>query len=70
MDGRGAHFDHTDSKGNAWTLVWPRGTPLVATRHEAASLLRYHERTIRRLIERGELRAVGQVGCAGLRWRI
>jgi excisionase family DNA binding protein len=33
---------------------------LQVTIREAATLLRYHERTIRRLIERGELRAVGQ----------
>jgi excisionase family DNA binding protein len=34
--------------------------PLQVTIHEAATLLRYHERTIRRLIARGDLRAVGR----------
>jgi excisionase family DNA binding protein len=34
--------------------------PLQVTIREAAELLRYDERTVRRLIERGELRAVGQ----------
>lgn len=38
----------------------PTLEPLQVTIREAATLLRYHERTIRRLIERGELRAVGQ----------
>jgi excisionase family DNA binding protein len=40
--------------------IRPTLEPLQVTIREAATLLRYHERTIRRLIERGELRAVGQ----------
>jgi excisionase family DNA binding protein len=34
--------------------------PLQVTIREAAQLLRYDERTIRRLVERGELAAVGR----------
>ena len=34
--------------------------PLQVTIREAAALLSYDERTVRRLVERGELRAVGR----------
>jgi excisionase family DNA binding protein len=34
--------------------------PLQVTIREAAQLLRYDERTIRRLVQRGELQAVGR----------
>ena len=34
--------------------------PLQVTIREAAALLRYDERTVRRLIARGELQAVGR----------
>ena len=34
--------------------------PLAVTIHDAARMLSYNERTIRRLIERGELAAVGR----------
>ena len=34
--------------------------PLQVTIREAATLLRYNERTVRRLIARGELHAVGR----------
>ena len=34
--------------------------PLQVRIHEAARLLGYDERTIRRLVERGELRAIGR----------
>lgn len=34
--------------------------PLQVTIREAAALLSYDERTVRRLVARGELRAVGQ----------
>ncbi len=41
-------------------LAGSRVEPLQVTIREAAALLRYDERTIRRLIARGELRAVGR----------
>ncbi|NJM05580.1 helix-turn-helix domain-containing protein [Candidatus Gracilibacteria bacterium] len=37
-----------------------RAEPLQVTIREAASLLSYDERTIRRLVERGELHAIGR----------
>lgn len=38
----------------------PKTERLQVTIREAADLLSYDERTIRRLVERGELRAVGR----------
>jgi excisionase family DNA binding protein len=37
-----------------------RPEPLQVTIREAASLLSYDERTVRRLVERGELHAIGR----------
>jgi excisionase family DNA binding protein len=40
--------------------VRSRPEPLQVTIREAASLLSYDERTVRRLVERGELHAIGR----------
>jgi excisionase family DNA binding protein len=41
------------------TIDKPEAAPLQITIKEAARLLSYNPRTIRRLIERGELQAIG-----------
>lgn len=42
------------------TTVRPPREPLQVTIREAAALLSYDERTVRRLIARGELAAIGR----------
>lgn len=48
------------ASGEVESTAAPRSGPLQVTIREAAALLSYDERTIRRLVARGELRAIGR----------